>query len=400
MKTEDQLPPTTVEKTKSDGQSVKPPEKTAPRKDSSLKRTVGIVVLSFVAGILGAWASLASGLVQPDATETITQNRDKLVLQQGEIVSDVAEKVAPSVVSIVTEGSSRTPFGVVPTEGAGTGIIISPDGYIITNKHVIPASANNVTVVRSDGTVIENVSVVGRDPLNDLAFLKIENASNLPAAELANSDEVQIGQQVVAIGNALGQFQNTVTSGIISGIGRPITAGTGNDTERLEDLFQTDAAINPGNSGGPLVNLEGKIIGINTAIAQEAQGIGFAIPINAAKGLIETVRQDGKVSRAYLGVRYVMIDQALADERKLSVNQGAYIASGGGQSAIVNNGPADKAGVEVNDIITKVDGQQVNERHSLSSLLAKYKPGDTVTLVVVRDGDEREIKVTLEELQA
>lgn len=372
------------------------PEKNS--KNNSFFRSAGMVLLAFIAGVAGSLVALETGLVQPDVTQTITQNRDKLVLQEGEIVADVAEKVSPSVVSIVTEAQNQTPFGNFPVEGAGTGIIITSDGYILTNKHVIPEGASNVTIVQSDGSVRENVSVVGRDPLNDIAFLKINNASNLPVAELGDSDEVQIGQQVVAIGNALGQFRNTVTSGIISGIGRPITAGSGMETERLEDLFQTDAAINPGNSGGPLVNLSGEVIGINTAIAQQAEGIGFAIPINSAKGLIETVREEGKVSRAYLGVRYVRIDRELAQERNLPVTQGAYIASDTDQDPILSNGPADKAGLQPGDIITAVNGKQINDRHSLSSLLALHTPGDTVTLTVMRDGKRQEIKVRLEAL--
>lgn len=395
MQSESYLPPTEAEQ---DQQSPRQPHQDKKKKRSGLK-PLGIALLAFLAGIGGSWLALASGLVRPDATHTITQNRDKLVLQEGEIIADVAKKVSPSVVSIVTEVNTETPFGNFPSEGAGTGIIISRDGYILTNKHVIPESATSVSIVHSDGTVRENVSVVGRDPLNDIAFLKISNVNDLTPAELADSSKVEIGQQVVAIGNALGQFQNTVTSGIISGIGRPITAGSGAETERLEDLFQTDAAINPGNSGGPLVNLEGKVIGVNTAIAEEAEGIGFAIPINAAKGLIKTVTDKGRVSRAYIGVRYVTIDAELAKERNLPVRQGAYIASAGAQDAVANGGPADKAGIEEGDIITKVNSTEITNRRSLASLLAQHVPGDTVTLTVLRNGDQREVKVKLEELR-
>lgn len=374
----------------------KPPQKKRFRFSS---KTLGLVLLSFVAGILGSWAALSSGFIQPNTEQSISENREQFVLQEGEIIADVAEKVAPSVVSIVAAASNSTPFGDIPVQSSGTGIIISSNGYIITNKHVIPENVSNVSIVRSDGTVVEGVTVVGRDPLNDIAFLKINNASDLPAAELGDSSKVTIGQGVVAIGNALGRFQNTVTSGIISGIGRPITAGVGADAERLEDLFQTDAAINPGNSGGPLVSLDGKVIGINTAIAEEAEGIGFAIPINATKGLIKTVTSSGEVSRAYLGVRYIGVNAVVAEERNLAVKQGALISSGEGQDPIVDGGPADKAGLRANDIITKVNGAAITDRQSLAGLLSQYVPGDTVTLTVVRDSDTEQVKVELEKLQ-
>lgn len=390
--------------TESGNDSVKSSRSPGANSPRNNKRTfgfkhAGIVALSFIAGIAGSWVGLGTGIVKPDVTQTITQNRDKIVLQQGEIFADVAERVSPSVVSIVTEINNDTPFGNFSNEGAGTGIIISKDGYVLTNKHVIPENATSVSVVQSDGTLYENVSVVGRDPLNDIAFLKINDVNDLVAAELGDSGKVQIGQQVIAIGNALGQFRNTVTSGIISGLGRPITAGSGTDAERLEDLFQTDTAINPGNSGGPLLNLDGQVIGVNTAIAQRAEGIGFAIPINSAKGLIKTVTTDGKVSRAYIGVRYVTIDAELAKDRNLPVKRGAYIASQDEQNAVVPGGPADKAGIKNNDIIVKVNDTEINDRRGLAGLLAEFTPGDTVTLTILREGKQMEIKVKLEELR-
>ncbi len=370
-----------------------------PKKSLLSIRHLGIVLLSFVAGILGSWVAEYSGFTNKATEQSIATNREQIVLQEGEIIADVAKKVAPSVVSIVAESRNDTPFGTIPTESSGTGIIISSNGYIITNKHVIPEGNTSVSIVRSDGTVVNEVTVVGRDPLNDIAFLKIDNADNLPAAQLGDSSNITIGQGVIAIGNALGRFQNTVTGGIISGIGRPLTAGSGEDAERLEDLFQTDAAINPGNSGGPLVTLDGKVIGINTAIAEEAEGIGFAIPINAAKGLIKTVIKQGEVARAYLGVRYVTLSPEIAEARNLSVKQGAYISDAEEQDAVVDGGPADKAGIRAKDIITKVNAIAITDRQSLAGLLAQYVPNDTVTLTIIRDGKTEQIKVSLGELK-
>jgi serine protease Do len=232
--------------------------------------------------------------------------------------------------------------------------------------------------------------------------LKIEdtNGEKLVPAELGDSSKVQIGDAVVAIGNALGQFQNTVTSGIISGHGRQVQAseqGTGENAENLNDLFQTDAAINEGNSGGPLVNMNGQVIGINTAIAGDAQNIGFAIPINDVKGLVDQVLSTGKFERPYLGVRYVPLTADYAYEYNLSVNRGAYLAPSQvtGQPAVVSGSPADKAGLKEKDVITQVDGTNIDETHSLTSLLGQHKPGDKVKLTVVRSGKTLHIEVKL-----
>ena len=364
-------------------------------------KIVGIVALCIASSAATAWLLLGTGVIKPDATQTITANRDKIVLQQGEIVADVFGKVSPSTVAITTESqaSSRQTFGATAIEqGAGSGIIISPDGYVLTNKHVIPDGTSKLSVVLADGTTYDDVVVVGRDPLNDIAFLKINNVKNLPAVELGDSDAVQTGQQVVAIGNALGEFRNSVTSGIISGKGRPIQADDGSGTgssEQLENLLQTDAAINPGNSGGPLVTLDGKVIGINTAIAQDGQAIGFAIPINDAKALINSVLKQGKIVRPYLGVRYIMLDKTAAQQLNLSVSQGAYVTGDSRSPAVVAGGPADKAGLTSGDVITKVNNTTLSDTNSLASVLAQYTPGDKVALTVIRSGKTQIIDVTL-----
>jgi serine protease Do len=256
-----------------------------------------------------------------------------------------------------------------------------------------------LSVVLADGTTYNDVTVVGRDPLNDIAFLKINGVKDLPAVELGDSDSVQTGQQVVAIGNALGEFRNSVTSGIISGKGRPIQADDGSgsgSSEQLENLLQTDAAINPGNSGGPLVTLDGKVVGINTAVSEEGQAIGFAIPINDAKGLLNTVLKQGKIVRSYLGVRYISLDKATATQLNLSVSQGAYVTADRTGSAVVPGSPADKAGLKSGDVITKVDGTDITESHSLASTLSQHSPGDKVTLTLVRDGKTQDVSVTLD----
>ncbi|MCA9338882.1 trypsin-like peptidase domain-containing protein, partial [Candidatus Saccharibacteria bacterium] len=343
----------------------------------------------------------ATGIVKQDASQTINNNRENIVLQEGEVVSEVAKKVSPSVVSIV--GQAGTTMGtngiVAQQETAGTGIIISENGYVVTNKHVLEGSSGKVSVVLSDGTRYKNVKEVGKDPLNDIAFLKIEDANNLTPAQLGNSRNVDIGQKVVAIGNALGQFKNTVTSGIISGIGRPVVAGGSEGQERLEGLFQTDAAINPGNSGGPLTNLAGEVIGINTAVAQDAEGIGFAIPINAVKGLAKGVIENGKIQRPYLGVQYISITPDVAEEFNLSVKRGAFVFDANGNNAVVSGGPAAKAGIRNRDIITKINDMPVNERNNLAGLLAEFAPGDKINLTVLRDGQQRTLEVELGQLR-
>jgi len=326
--------------------------------------------------------------VQNDGNLTPTSTEDA--------ISRVAEKVSPSVVSIVTSVNTQSIFGAAKQQAAGTGIILSKDGYILTNHHVID-SATTVQVITSDGKTYENVKVIGSDPLNDVAYLKIDGVNNLTPASMGDSSTVRVGQQVVAIGNALGQYQNTVSSGIISGKGRPVTAGSGdgNSSESLTDLLQTDAAINPGNSGGPLLNYTGQVVGIDTAIASDAQGIGFAIPINATKGTTKMVLAGKGVQRAYLGVRYVEITAAVTKQYNLSVKSGAYVVGDGANTAIVAGSPADKAGLKEKDIITKVNGESVGVAGSVSTLAGEYAPDDTITITYLRDGTEHSAKVTL-----
>lgn len=363
---------------------------------------VGVVVISGLAGFAGSWAhDSLGGNNSSDLTVLKTSKEDgnNVMTPSEESIAAVAKAVSPSVVSVLTTSSAATNFygRTYTQEGAGTGMIVSADGYIMTNRHVV-ADASKVTVVLPSGKTYDNVKVLGSDPLNDVAFLKISNVSGLPAITFGDSKTIRIGQTVIAIGNALGQYQNTVTSGIISGIGRPVVAssdGTASgSTETLTDLIQTDAAINSGNSGGPLLNLKGQVIGINTAVAQDAQSIGFAIPISSTMGLLHHVIKTGKVERAYLGVQYIPITPAVKQQYKLSVDSGNLVTSDQGAS-VQQGGPADKAGIKDGDIITAVNSDQVGEGASVSSLISQYEPGQTVQLTITRAGKELHLSATL-----
>ncbi len=317
-------------------------------------------------------------------------------------IADVASKVAPGVVSILTEVTTTGMFGQTATgTAAGTGMIVTADGYILTNKHVVDG-AKSVQVVLDDGTTYNKVEIVGTDPLNDVAFLKIRDVSNLPTVTLGDSKTLHAGQSVIAIGNALGQFQNTITSGIISGTGRSITATSSDysSSENLTDMIQTDAAINSGNSGGPLVNAAGQVIGINTATSSDADGIGFAIPISSVKGMLNNIIKNNSADRAYIGVYYVTVTPDVAQTYNLPVSAGAYVYSPSQYSAIVSGGPADKAGLKDKDIITKVNGVNVGSTGSVSTLIGEYMPGDTVKLTILREGKEQTIDLKLEGYQS
>lgn len=361
------------------------------------KKLAIIIVVVIALAWLGVGATMLvrwlDGGQQPEVSD---QGSNVVISQKEADLAELVEKTSPTVVSIVTSQVSGQGFFQQEVEGAGTGIVISEDGYILTNKHVI-SEARSVQVVMSDGTRHSDVTVVGSDPLNDIAFLKIKNVSDLKVATLGDSGAMRVGQDVIAIGNSLGQYQNTVTSGIVSGLGRPVTAASSELNSRVEsltDLLQTDAAINPGNSGGPLINSAGQVVGINTAIAADAQGIGFAIPINAAKGMIRGVIANGKVEKAYLGVQYVAITPDVRTEYKLSVDQGALVRSASG-SAVESNSPADEAGIKDGDIITKVNEKSVGKQGGLGSLVAEFMPGEKVTLTIIRDGKEQQKTLTL-----
>jgi S1-C subfamily serine protease len=377
---------------------------------------LAVLLLSGFVGFVGGWLG-ANHNSADDLLSSTASRQKQVVTSESQLINSIAKTVGPSVVSVnVTSTSQNTPdffgFQGAPQaqQSAGTGIILTSGGLIITNRHVVPDGTTSVSVTLSDGTQLKDVTVLGRTSASDsldVAFLKVNDTKGktLTPAVLGDSSKVQVGDAVVAIGNALGQFQNTVTSGIISGYGRSVQAGSSDGSqgsENLSDLFQTDAAINEGNSGGPLVNMNGQVIGINTAIAGNAQNIGFSIPINDVTGLIKQVQSTGKLERPFLGVYYVPITPDYAYQYNLPVQNGAYIvpSSLSGQPSIVSGSSADKAGLKEKDIITQVDGINVDQTHSLTSLLGKHSVGDTVGLTVLRDGKTIHVNVKLDAVRA
>ncbi len=285
--------------------------------------------------------------------------------------------------------------------GGGSGFIISPNGLILTNKHVVANANAQYSVITSDGKTYL-AKVLARDPNQDLAVIKID-ATGLPTVTLGDSNGLQLGQTAIAIGNALGQYSNTVSVGVVSGLERTVTAASP-DTgaqETLTGVIQTDAAINPGNSGGPLVDLRGDVIGIDTAVASNAQNIGFAIPIDQAKSAIASVESTGQIKVPFLGVRYEPVTATLAAAKKLPVSYGAFVTSGtSGKPAVTAGSPAEAAGIKAGDIIESVNGTQIDANNDLANLIDQYSVGDTVTLVVNRGGQTLTLKLTLAERPA
>lgn len=349
--------------------------------------TTTVFFVGFLGGLAGVKFAGVSGI-----TENIRKN---IVVEEQSAVIDVVNKVQPSVVSITSEQAGFDFFGRIrKSQSSGTGFVVNKDGLIITNKHVVESDSAQYSVFTSDGKEYKG-KVIARDPNYDIAFLKID-AKNLTPVELGDSNSLKVGEKVVAIGNALGQFQNTVTTGVVSAIGRAIEAGDGSGaSETLENLIQTDAAINPGNSGGPLLNIDGQVIGINTAVSSQGEGIGFAIPINIAKAAITSVEEKGKITRAMLGIRYININKEFASRNNLSVSTGALLFSGTNTSAVVAGSPAARAGLKEGDIIVKINDAQIKEGISLATILTGYKPGDRVTVTYIRDGKEAKTEASL-----
>lgn len=380
--------------------------KTNPSKSPKNHKVSGLIALVLGASlILGFAGGLVGSRANITRTTSLDNNAARVVdNQQTELISQLVTEVSPSVVSIVVEESVLSNsffYGTTESiqEGAGSGIVLSSDGIIVTNRHVIPENVKKVSITTSDGTVYDNVDVIARDPRAsvDIAFLKVNGVNNLKPAKLGDSAKTSVGTSVIAIGYALGEFDNTVTSGIISGVGRPITAGDGQSAETLTNLFQTDAAINPGNSGGPLMNLAGEVIGINTAVAGDgAQNIGFAIPINDVKPQISSILEKGKLEVPYLGVRYVMLNAAIQQRYQLSRDSGAWLKAGESKQAVINGSPADKAGLKEGDIVFKVNGQEINDENPLASVLSKYNVGDKLDIEYNRDGQNNKTQATLE----
>ncbi len=283
--------------------------------------------------------------------------------------------------------------------GGGTGFIISSDGMLITNKHVVNDNSAEYTVYTNDGKKYP-AKLLAKDSFQDLTILKIQDDTGVifSVARLGDSDGIRIGQSAIAIGNALGEFRNTVSVGVISGLGRTVTATGAGMSETIQDVIQTDAAINPGNSGGPLLNLRGEVIGINTAIASGAENIGFAIPINKAKRAIESVKASGKITYPLLGVRYVTITEKVKKDNNLAVDEGALVKKGeNGEAAVTAGSAADKAGIKEGDIILEINGDKITAENSLSKILLNYKPGDTIQISILRNNQNIILSAVLDE---
>jgi serine protease Do len=368
--------------------------------------------------------------IQKIIKETTTEKYLPQTTQEQAVV-DVVNEVSPAVVSIIItkdmpvfEKYYSSPFeeffdipqyrqqGTQKQEiGGGTGFIVSEDGLVLTNKHVVLDTEAEYTVLTNDGKKF-SAKVLARDPVQDLAILKIETEKTInekgevaqspfAVAKLGDSDKLQIGQSVITIGNALGEFRNTVSVGVISGLGRTITAEGGGLVETLEDVIQTDAAINKGNSGGPLLNLKGEVVGINTATVLDAQNIGFAIPVNKAKKDIDQVKGSGKIVYPYLGVYYTIITAELQKNFNLPVDYGAWVGhdSSGAETevAVISGTAAEKAGLQREDIILELSGEKITTDNSLAKIIEKYNAGDQITLKILRDGAEMALSATLGE---
>lgn len=370
----------------------------------------------------------------PEPKEIDKKNTKKESLYESKFtyeqaIIDAAKNASPSVVSIVIsknlpvyEEQFINPFGnfgsgfdiQIPQYvqkgtqykqvGAGSGFIISEDGLILTNKHVVSDSKADYAVLANDGQKY-TAKVLALDPVQDLAIIKIQRPEGTSDKKfkpvvMGDSSGIQIGQTAIAIGNALGQFSNTVSVGVISGLQRTVSASdsAGSFSETLENIIQTDAAINAGNSGGPLLNLKGEVIGINTAMAQGAEAVGFAIPINMAKKDIEQVSKNNKIVYPFLGVRYVLVDDQVKQQYKLSVDYGALVLKGTkGELAITKDSPAEKAGLKEKDIILKINDENISTKNSLASTIQKYNVGDKIKLHILRDNKEQDVEVVLGE---
>lgn len=339
---------------------------------------------------LGIWQKIELSRFLPQSIKTITrvETTQKVISEESGVI-EVVEKASPSVVSVLEKAVVFDLFRgpVIEESSIGTGFAVESD-LVVTNRHVVADKDAEYTVVTKDGDKLKVINIY-RDSLNDLALLKVQDG-NLPSLELGDSDILKVGQTVVAIGNALGRFSNTVTKGVVSGIGRGITATSGlGSYQRLEDVIQTDAALSPGNSGGPLLNLSSQVIGVNVAVTEQGENIGFAIPSNLVSELVENFLANKKISRPFLGVNYNVVTAEMASAQGLP--EGVFIVK------VVSGSAADKAGVKPNDIITHVGGIKINSENTLASLILKHKVGEKVELSIWRNGKEIELETVLQE---
>lgn len=388
-----------------------------------------LLVLAMIFGFIGGAAApslqehFSRYLPEALRPKGLVMEKSTMILSEESAVADLVEKNSKGVVSIViskdvpkVRSFFGNPFGFpffspfdtgkgsTETEkqkvGSGSGFFVSSDGLIVTNKHVVADEEAEYTVLLGNGDEYK-ATVLARDPSNDIAVIKIEG-KDFPVLTLGDSEKIRVGETIIAIGNPLGEFENSVSRGIVSGLRRNLDAGSGlGDSEHLSEIIQIDAAINPGNSGGPLFNLAGEVIGVNVAMAQGAENIGFSLPINQVKRIVEQVRTTGKLSFPYLGVRSITLDDNLKKKSGLPFNYGALVLRGQAVTdfAVVPGSPADKAGIVENDIILEIDGKKVDTDHSLIYFMGQHSVGDEVTMRIWHKGETKDITVKLEERQ-
>lgn len=400
-----------------------------------IKENKNVILVSFVTSLLTmflvflALMPMLGPLLSGGRAAVLNKNTSgDFPAEESRIVS-IVEESNPAVVSIVVSKDvpiieryyeQSNPFGdffngffgggfdiSLPKEkqngterrdiGGGSGFFVSADGLLVTNRHVVDAEGAEYTVFTNDGKKYD-AKIVAKDTALDIAVLRV-SGSGFTYLEFGDSEKLKPGQSVIAIGNALAEFRNSVSVGVISGLSRSIVAGdiTGR-SEQLENVIQTDAAINPGNSGGPLLDINGKVVGVNVAVEQGAENIGFALPANAVKEIVASVKNYGEIVKPYIGVRYVLINEAMQEKNDLSVDYGALVIRGPQpeELAVIPGSPADKAGIVENDIILEVDGVKVEAGKSLASLVRSKKVGDTVILKVLSKGVEKTVTLTLQ----
>jgi S1-C subfamily serine protease len=382
--------------------SSRPPAAPQPPRVRSGLGAAPIVAIAVVAGIVaGAFSAVAVTNLMPnpvaDTPASAVDSPDAnpvsdVRIDESSAVIEAVDKITPAVVTIQTSGGGF----LGAAAGTGSGFIFDSSGFILTNRHVVQ-DASELTVILNDGRQFPG-TVYGIDTLTDLAIVTID-ADDLPEAPVGTSSGLEPGQLAIAIGNPLG-YENTVTTGVVSGLGRQIRASDARQTsaEQLNNLIQTDAAINPGNSGGPLINSAGQVIGVNTAVSTDAQGLGFAIPIDVARPIMEQALNGDELVRPYIGVRYMPVTPAIAEDQDLPVDYGALVSSGSDQPAVIPGSPAEDAGLQAGDVIVAVNGEQLTIDTDLSMLIVGHDPGDTITLRVLRGNSAQEIEVTLGEL--
>lgn len=381
------------------------------------------VLGGFFGFIAGGFSGMLSGKIKDKVENKFGLNKEDQKLEKGSVfreesaVIDVVEKNSPAVVNIVITKDVPifknngfdfffNPFGYQEesqeTEkqkiGGGTGFFVSNDGMIVTNKHVVSDEKAEYTVITTDEKEYRAV-VLARHPSLDIAIIKIEG-KDFPVLNLGDSANLKVGQSVIAIGNSLGEFSNSVSLGIVSGLKRDITAGSGfGDNEKLSNIIQTDAAINPGNSGGPLLDIKGNVIGINVAVAQGAENVGFALSVNDIKKTIDQVKNNGKISIPFLGIRYINLNKEIQKENNLAYDYGALISRGEKITdfAVIPGSPADKAGLVEDDIILEINGKKIDEKNQVNAAISSLGVGDEITMKIWHKGVEKEIKVVLEE---